>query len=114
MAHLSDIDGPSEPEEFIALSKKQPPNPPKYSIAARSETKKSRTLAIFINGVGVPKAAWIPVIAELYGVQGHDRVSTLCYDSFGKGSTVNPDPQDQNLVKESGHRDDVIGAVNDQ
>ncbi|KAH7369929.1 Alpha/Beta hydrolase protein [Rhexocercosporidium sp. MPI-PUGE-AT-0058] len=67
-------------------------------------------LVIFVNGLGLPAASWVPAIASLRMLLG-SCPAILTYDRFGQGLTTSRDPLDGQTGKELGH--DLQDVAND-
>ena len=70
-------------------------------------------LVVFLNGLMVPKAGWLPVMGGLIRKRETSSgfPSMLAYDRYGSGLTEDRDPQD--LGREKGYGHDVADAVRD-
>jgi pimeloyl-ACP methyl ester carboxylesterase len=88
---------------FLILPEK-PSSPISYTFfPATNSTSASTTptkLILFINGLGLPAASWVPSI-ELLQANLKPCPSILTYDRFGQGLTTARDPIDE--IKPSGH-----------
>ncbi|KAE8350051.1 alpha/beta-hydrolase [Aspergillus coremiiformis] len=70
-------------------------------------------LIVFINGLGIPQASWMPSIAKFKGLRQNTSIPALLnYDRFGQGQTTDRDPQDA-AAADPTHGHDFISAVKD-
>ncbi|OJJ42675.1 hypothetical protein ASPZODRAFT_76410 [Penicilliopsis zonata CBS 506.65] len=75
----------------------------------------SSVLLVFLNGLGLPQAAWQPVISQLRTLRNEKRASLpaiLTYDRFGQGQTTDRDPRDASVLDPS-HGHDCADVVAD-
>ncbi|RDW68610.1 hypothetical protein BP5796_09267 [Coleophoma crateriformis] len=92
--------------EFLTIPSK-PTAPISYTfVPATANSKKS--LVVFVNGLGLPAASWIPSISLL---KRHSAI--LTYDRFGQGLTIARDPLDSREGVETGYGHDYEDVVND-
>jgi pimeloyl-ACP methyl ester carboxylesterase len=85
-----------------------------YSFVSGSESYHEKTLIVFVNGLMLPKAGWLPTIEQFLSKQmdkGIPYPAMLLYDRYGQGSTVDTDPMDEG--KEPGFGHDTSDVVND-
>ncbi|KAH7395710.1 hypothetical protein BKA64DRAFT_66606 [Cadophora sp. MPI-SDFR-AT-0126] len=103
-AHPGYLNIPSKPNAPISYSffpaTTSPPTTVSYD-----------TLIVFVNGLGLPAASWIPTIASLQSYLVGACPALLTYDRFGQGLTTARDPSDGQKGKELGH--DLIDVAND-
>lgn len=73
----------------------------------------SPALIVFLNGLGLPQAAWGPTIKSLQDAHQVDGLpAILTYDRFGQGQTTDLDPVDEGVADPTqGH--DCLEAVTD-
>ncbi|KAI5460201.1 Alpha/Beta hydrolase protein [Mariannaea sp. PMI_226] len=80
-----------------------------YDAASQSPP----VLLVFLNGLGLPQAAWAPTITKLQSMRGEKNMPfVLTYDRFGQGQTLDRDPQDA-MAPDQSHGHDSISAVRD-
>lgn len=73
----------------------------------------SPALIVFLNGLGLPQAAWGPTIKSLQeNTQGTGLPAILTYDRFGQGQTTDLDPADEGAADPT-HGHDCLEAVRD-
>jgi pimeloyl-ACP methyl ester carboxylesterase len=92
---------PSDSPQFLTIPGK--PNAPiAYTFFPSTDPSASKTLIIFINGLGLPASSWLPSISLLRETTtSHPAI--LTYDRFGQGLTIARDPLDGTPGKENGH-----------
>ncbi|KUJ14717.1 uncharacterized protein LY89DRAFT_120136 [Mollisia scopiformis] len=92
-----------EPEFLAIPSKPQSPICFTFFPAINSQTSTSSVqhLIVFINGLGLPAASWLPSISLLRSQPSCPTIIT--YDRFGQGLTTSRDPLDGTSGKELGH-----------
>ncbi|KAI9719606.1 MAG: hypothetical protein M1812_003377 [Candelaria pacifica] len=83
-----------------------------YTCVPGSGDIPRRTLIVFLNGLGLAKSFWIPIMASVL----QERKTAGCppmlaYDRYGQGSTTDSDPSDEG--ENSGHGHDVTDVVTD-
>ncbi|PVH75999.1 hypothetical protein DL98DRAFT_562158 [Cadophora sp. DSE1049] len=92
----------------------KPDAPISYSFfpaTSSSATLSHDTLIVFINGLGLQAASWIPAVASLQSYLLGACPALLTYDRFGQGLTTARDPLDGQKGKELGH--DLLDVAND-
>lgn len=73
----------------------------------------SPALIVFLNGLGLPQAAWGPTIKLLQeNHQGTALPAILTYDRFGQGQTTDQDPTDEGAADPT-HGHDCLEVVRD-
>ncbi|KAI9696414.1 MAG: hypothetical protein M1836_005692 [Candelina mexicana] len=96
---------------YLALQTK-PSAQVSHTYVSGSDDIARRSLIFFLNGLGLTKSFWIPVIASVLQKRkpaGYPPM--LAYDRYGQGSTTDADPFDKE--KETGEGHDVTDAVTD-
>lgn len=67
-------------------------------------------LLVFLNGLGLPAASWMPTISLLRELPSHPPI--LTYDRYGQGLTTEKDPQDAQAADPE-HPHDCLDVVQD-
>ena len=97
--------------QFINLATK-----PKARICYSFHRPVSTTkpvLLVFLNGLGLPQVASVPVIAKLEELRSEiGYPAILTYDRLGQGQTTDQDPQDKRTPDPT-HGHDCISAIKD-
>lgn len=98
---------PSKPSAALAVSRVDP----------AGDGDISRLLVVFVNGLVLPKSAWLPVMqAVLDALQDltndGSRPEMLAYDRYGQGLS-DPDPLDAEPGKEPGYGHGIMDVVDD-
>ena len=76
-------------------------------------TPSKPTLIVFVNGLGLPKAGWIPAIEQLQKLRGQSVIpAMLTYDRYGQGETTDRDPTDAG-AEDPSHGHDCMSATRD-
>lgn len=97
--------------EYITLTTK-PSAKISYAFHGATGTS-SPALIVFLNGLGLPQAAWGPTIKSLQeNHQGTGLPAILTYDRFGQGQTTDLDPADEGAADPT-HGHDCLEAVRD-
>ncbi|PYH93864.1 alpha/beta-hydrolase [Aspergillus ellipticus CBS 707.79] len=97
--------------QYLALTTK-PSAQLSYTFEAPQATSKP-VLVVFVNGLGLPQAFWLPVIAQIKALrQGQSIPAFLTYDRFGQGQTTDRDPQDAG-AEDPMHGHDCLASVQD-
>lgn len=97
--------------QFICLATK-PKAKLSYSFQPAVSTTKP-VLLVFLNGLGLPQAAWVDAITQLRDLRQDAGIpSILTYDRFGQGQTTDRDPTDEE-VADPMHGHDCLSAVRD-
>jgi pimeloyl-ACP methyl ester carboxylesterase len=83
-----------------------------YEFQGSSSATKPCVL-VFLNGLGLPQAAWAPTVTRLKDLrEGKALPCILTYDRFGQGLSTDRDPQDEQAA-DPAHGHDCLGAVGD-
>lgn len=98
-----------QPEILTIPSKPESPISHTFFPAIQQSVSSTQRLIIFINGLGLPAASWLPSISLLRSLDSCPAI--LTYDRFGQGLTTSRDPIDGVPGKEQGH--DFLGVAND-
>ena len=93
---------------FVELPSK-PGAPVAYELVRNGDD----ILVVFINGLGLPAAAWKPTVSLLRDPPLPRTPSYLIYDRFGQGATTARDPTDAAPGREPGYGHDLNDAVSD-
>jgi pimeloyl-ACP methyl ester carboxylesterase len=96
------INLPSKPEAPIA-----------YQLFTQNADDTTSRLIVFLNGLGLPAASWIPAVNHIQESGGASVPPILLYDRFGQGETKSRDPIDQLPGKESGYGHDFLDVIKD-
>ncbi|KAJ5377250.1 uncharacterized protein N7496_004659 [Penicillium cataractarum] len=97
--------------EFITLTTK-PSAKLSYTFYKSTETP-SPALIVFLNGLGLPQAAWGATIKSLQEKhQGTGLPAILTYDRFGQGQTTDADPANEGATDPT-HGHDCLEVVRD-
>jgi pimeloyl-ACP methyl ester carboxylesterase len=97
--------------EYITLATK-PGAKISYTFYKPTKTPNS-ALIVFLNGLGLPQAAWGPTIKSLQERhQGTGLPAILTYDRFGQGQTTDTDPADEGATDPT-HGHDCLEVVRD-
>ncbi|RDW92937.1 alpha/beta fold hydrolase [Aspergillus mulundensis] len=64
-----------------------------YTFHPAPSARTKTTLLVFLNGLGLPQAAWFPVIAGLKERTDIDLPAILTYDRYGQGASIDRDPE---------------------
>ena len=87
--------------EFLTISSK-PSAPISHTFIPASSSNSKDKLVVFVNGLGLPAASWLPGILTLKTILPSPP-AILTYDRFGQGLTKARDPIDDQPGKELGH-----------
>ncbi|KAL1897944.1 hypothetical protein Sste5346_003796 [Sporothrix stenoceras] len=82
-----------------------------YSFRPAVSTTKP-VLLVFLNGLGLPQASWVPAITQLKELRQENIPAILTYDRFGQGQTVDRDPKDEGAADPM-HGHDCLSVVHD-
>ena len=85
-----------------------------YNLVQSTQTKRPKTVIVFLNGLMTVKAVWLPIIAGIISKRkeaGASLPEMLAYDRYGQGLTEDRDPQDAG--REPGHGHNVADAADD-
>jgi pimeloyl-ACP methyl ester carboxylesterase len=98
---------PSKPSAALAVSR----------VETAGHSDLSTLLIVFVNGLILPKSAWLPVMqAVLDSLQDltddGSRPEMLAYDRYGQGLS-DPDPLDAETGKEPGYGHGILDVVDD-
>ncbi|EWC48481.1 hypothetical protein DRE_07757 [Drechslerella stenobrocha 248] len=106
---------PPRPPTAIPLSIALPHKPSaalSCTLVPATAPTHNTTLVIFLNGLGLPQAAWWPTITRLGAQTSHPPL--LTYDRYGQGMTTDKDPQDSDdNPNPLGQRHDLVSVVHD-
>jgi pimeloyl-ACP methyl ester carboxylesterase len=81
-------------------------------VPASSPVVSTPYLIVFLNGLGLPKSSWLPVVSGLMEMHPMRRPAMLAYDRFGQGMTTDPDPSDAG-ASDPMHGHDCMSVVRD-
>ena len=83
-----------------------------YSFVCGQGVIGQTCLVVFLNGLMMPKASWLPVMGSIVRQRkGMGCPSMLAYDRYGQGMTEDRDPQDEGRKEGYGH--DCLDAAQD-
>lgn len=98
---------PSKPSAALAVSR----------VQAAGDDALSRLIVVFINGLILPKSAWLPVMQAVLDTlrdltDNGSQPEMLAYDRYGQGLS-DPDPLDAEPRKEPGYGHGILDVVDD-
>ncbi|KAL4863517.1 hypothetical protein BDV12DRAFT_206402 [Aspergillus spectabilis] len=82
-----------------------------YHPATTPTTTATPQLIVFLNGLGLPQAFWLPTITQLKE-KYPTHPAILTYDRYGQGQTTDRDPDDVN-AEDPTHGHDCLVVVKD-
>jgi len=97
-------------QSFIRLKTKPNAQISFNFIPPSADATSKPQLIVFLNGLGLPKAAWFPVISGFILSQPHARPAILAYDRYGQGATIDRDPADEGAQNPM-HAHDCMSVV---
>jgi pimeloyl-ACP methyl ester carboxylesterase len=110
MAASESSTAPAVPISFIELSTKPGAKIAHSFIPSKGTDSASQPLLVFLNGLGLPAASWLPTISLLVQTASHPNI--LSYDRYGQGLTTDKDPNDAKAADPQ-HPHDCMDSVRD-
>lgn len=74
--------------------------------------KTSNLLLVFLNGLGLPQAAWKPTVDLFLQSQFSPKPRLLTYDRYGQGDSAR-DPRENDPAKDPGYAHDLDDVTDD-
>jgi pimeloyl-ACP methyl ester carboxylesterase len=98
--------------DFIRLTTKPTAQLCYTYVPASGAVSSTPLLVVFVNGLGLPKSSWFPVIMRLLESNLEHRPAMLAYDRYGQATTTDTDPSDVGAADPM-HGHDCMSVVKD-